>query len=69
MNFPSQRKAARSCALALLTVSTLASAQVTFYEREDFRGRSFAASSCVNDVSRYGFNDRISSVRPAPSGR
>jgi uncharacterized protein YcfJ len=62
MNFPNKRNLARSCALAALTVSTLASAQVTFYENEDFRGRSFAASSWVNDFSRYGFNDRASSA-------
>ena len=49
-------------ALAALTLSTLASAQVTFYENEDFRGRSFAASSWVNDFGRYGFNDRASSA-------
>jgi uncharacterized protein YcfJ len=52
----------KTCALAALTASTLASAQITFYEGEDFRGRSFAASSWVNDFTRYGFNDRASSA-------
>jgi uncharacterized protein YcfJ len=40
----------------------LAQAQVTFFESEDYRGRTFAASSWVNDFNRYGFNDRASSA-------
>jgi uncharacterized protein YcfJ len=51
-----------ACGLAALGFSTLAAAQITFYENEDFRGRSFAASSWVNDFTRYGFNDRASST-------
>jgi uncharacterized protein YcfJ len=51
-----------ACGLAALTVSTLAAAQITFYENEDFRGRSFAASTWVTDFTRYGFNDRASSA-------
>jgi uncharacterized protein YcfJ len=62
MTNPCKRSLIQACALAALTVSTLASAQVTFYENEDFRGRSFAASSWVTDFSRYGFNDRASSA-------
>jgi uncharacterized protein YcfJ len=57
-----KRKLVQAAALAALSFSTLAAAQVTFYENEDFRGRSFAASSWVNDFSRYGFNDRSSSA-------
>ena len=53
---------ALACGLAALTVSTLAAAQITFYENEDFRGRSFAASTWVTDFTRYGFNDRASSA-------
>ena len=53
---------AMACGLAALGFSTLAAAQITFYEGEDFRGRSFAASSWVNDFTRYGFNDRASSA-------
>jgi uncharacterized protein YcfJ len=62
MTFICKRKVARAAALAALCVSAVASAQVTFYENEDFRGRSFAASSWVTDFNRYGFNDRASSA-------
>lgn len=62
MTFSCKRRLIHVCALVTLTASTWASAQVTFYENEDFRGRSFAASSWVNDFSRYGFNDRASSA-------
>jgi len=37
-------------------------AQVTFYEREGFRGRSFTTEEQVRNLKRYGFNDRASSV-------
>jgi len=52
---------------AALVASTLvmtahAVAQVTFYEREGFRGRTFAASQTVENFERSGFNDRASSV-------
>jgi len=36
--------------------------QVTFYERDNFRGRSFSTSSDIGDFRRSGFNDRASSV-------
>ncbi len=36
--------------------------QVTFYENEDFQGRTFSADKQVEDFSRTGFNDRASSV-------
>lgn len=37
-------------------------AQVTFYEREGFQGRSFTTERRVGDFERFGFNDRASSV-------
>ena len=37
-------------------------AQVTFYEREGFEGRSFTTERQIGDFERYGFNDRASSV-------
>ncbi len=37
-------------------------AQVTFYERDGFRGRSFATEKQVANFERYGFNDRASSA-------
>ncbi len=36
--------------------------QVTFYERDNFRGRSFSTTSDIVDFRRAGFNDRASSV-------
>jgi uncharacterized protein YcfJ len=42
--------------------ATQAAAQITFYEREDFAGRSFTAETQIRNFERYGFNDRASSV-------
>lgn len=36
--------------------------QVTFYERENFGGRSFTTERQVGNFERFGFNDRASSV-------
>jgi uncharacterized protein YcfJ len=36
--------------------------QVTFYQGDGFRGRSFSTSTDVGDLRRSGFNDRASSV-------
>ncbi|MEO8922682.1 MAG: beta/gamma crystallin-related protein [Caldimonas sp.] len=47
--------------LALLAAAH-ASAQITFYEGEGFRGRAFTANNPVGDFGRVGFNDRASSV-------
>jgi uncharacterized protein YcfJ len=49
--------------IAGLVVATQAAAQVTFYEREDFRGRSFTADHPIGNLERAGFNDRASSAR------
>ena len=57
------RKAA--FALAVLTasaVSSLASAQIVFYENEDFTGRTFVTSAEVANFTQYGYNDRASSA-------
>ncbi|MGZ5277074.1 MAG: beta/gamma crystallin family protein [Caldimonas sp.] len=48
--------------IAALVFAAHASAQITFYEGEGFRGRTFATDKPVGDFSRYGFNDRASSV-------
>lgn len=37
-------------------------AQVTFYEREGFQGRSFSTEEQIRNFERSGFNDRASSV-------
>lgn len=49
-------------ALAAVAVATAASAQVRFYEHEDFRGRSFTTEKQVWNLDRWGFNDRASSA-------
>ncbi len=49
-------------AVAGLVIATQAAAQVTFYEREGFDGRSFTAEKRISNFERYGFNDRASSV-------
>ena len=48
--------------VAGLVVATQAAAQVTFYEGEDFRGRSFTTDRQVGNFAGIGFNDRASSV-------
>ena len=45
-----------------LAVATQAAAQVTFYEREGFAGRSFTTQQQISNFERFGFNDRASSV-------
>ena len=49
-------------AVAGVAIATQASAQVTFYEREGFEGQAFTTEKQVNNLERYGFNDRASSV-------
>jgi uncharacterized protein YcfJ len=51
-----------SVALAGLALAASACAQITFYEREGFQGRSFDTSRTVPNFQRFGFNDRASSV-------
>ncbi len=55
-------KIKHSLAIACLTLALPALAQVTFYEREGFGGRSFSTPSAVSNLSNQGFNDRASSV-------
>ena len=38
-------------------------AEITFYERDGFRGRSFTADQSVQNFANIGFNDRASSLR------
>ncbi|MEO8835561.1 MAG: beta/gamma crystallin family protein [Caldimonas sp.] len=49
-------------AAAALLAAAHASAQVTFYEGDGFRGRTFAVDRQVANFARVGFNDRASSV-------
>lgn len=49
-------------ALAAALTATAASAQITFYERENFDGRGLSSRSSVNNLKNFGFNDQVSSV-------
>jgi uncharacterized protein YcfJ len=49
-------------ALAAVALALPATAQLTFYEREGFEGRTFSTDRQVDNFERYGFNDRASSV-------
>lgn len=46
----------------LMVLAAPAMAEMTFYERPDFKGRSFTTAGGVNDFARSGFNNRLSSV-------
>jgi uncharacterized protein YcfJ len=48
--------------LLVVLAGTQASAQVTFYEHDNFQGQSFTTSQPVDNLGRRGFNDRASSV-------
>jgi uncharacterized protein YcfJ len=56
------RKLKAAFGLSALALATSAAAQITFYEGEDFRGRSFTTDKRVWNFERFGFNDRASSV-------
>jgi uncharacterized protein YcfJ len=49
-------------ALSALALASHASAQITLYEGEGFRGRAFTTSEAVPNFARNGMNDRSSSV-------
>ncbi len=49
-------------ALASTAMASHAVAQITFYERDAYQGRSFSTDGQVNNFERFGFNDRASSV-------
>jgi uncharacterized protein YcfJ len=49
-------------AAAGLAFAAQASAQITFYESENFRGKTFTTQKQADNFERYGFNDRASSV-------
>src|SRR5438105_2330557 len=49
-------------ALTAIMLAGHASADVTFYEHENFGGRAVAAQEPVDNFRNFGFNDRASSV-------
>jgi hypothetical protein len=53
----------RTLCAAGLALSFHAAAQVTFYENDNFRGRSFTAQRQVGNFERFGFNDLASSAK------
>lgn len=59
---PSTRWLPRAAAAAAVLVAAQASAGVTLYERDGFRGPSFSTGQPLADFSRQGFNDRASSI-------
>ena len=48
--------------IAVIGAAAQVSAQVTFYENQNFQGRAFTTQSPVVNFERFGFNDRASSV-------
>src|SRR5688572_2641070 len=55
-------KSQMAMAIAAMTFCGYATAEVVFYERESFEGRSFTAASEVRSLDGRGFNDRASSA-------
>ena len=49
-------------AIAALALAGHAAAQVTLYEHDGYQGRSFTTERPINNLERFGFNDRASSV-------
>ena len=49
-------------AVAALTLSAQAAAEVVFYQSESFQGQSFTAQKQVRNLERAGFSDRASSA-------
>ena len=49
-------------AIAATVLAAHASADVTFYEHDNFQGRAFTADEPVRNFRQFGFNDRASSV-------
>lgn len=48
--------------MAGVAIASQAAAQVSFYERQGFEGRSFTTDEPVKNFSRHGFNNHASSV-------
>ncbi len=48
--------------LAAVAMAAQTSAQIVFYEQDNFQGRSFTTEQRINNLDRFGFNDRASSA-------
>ena len=49
-------------AAAALVLAGHAAAQITFYEHDNYGGRTFSTRNSIENFSNVGFNDRASSV-------
>jgi uncharacterized protein YcfJ len=49
-------------AVAAVAIATQAAAQITFYEHDNYQGRTFTTERNIANLERFGFNDRASSV-------
>ncbi|HEV8692202.1 MAG TPA: beta/gamma crystallin-related protein [Ideonella sp.] len=49
-------------AVAAVAAAAQAGAEITFYQHEGFNGRSFTTYGSINNLDRYGLNDKASSV-------
>ena len=54
--------AALAIPLAACLIAAPAQAQVTFYEHDNYQGRTFSTEREVQSLMDYGFNDRASSI-------
>jgi hypothetical protein len=50
-------------AIALMTFTAAASAQLTLYEHDNFQGRQYDVRGAVDNLGNSGFNDTASSAR------
>src|SRR5208282_932462 len=48
--------------LGAALLASVACAQVTLYEQEGLRGRTFTANGPIHNLDKLGFNDRASSI-------
>ncbi len=56
------RKTALIAGLALAAIASAASADITLFGREDFRGRELTAQGSIDNLDSTRFNDRASSA-------
>ena len=52
----------KTLAWAAVAVAAQASAEITFYEQENFQGEAFTAQQQIHNFQGVGYNDRASSA-------
>lgn len=50
------------CAAAFLTHAAVQAGELTLFEDDNFRGRAVTVRETTDDLSRVGFNDKVSSI-------